>query len=446
MQAAITTLEIALGDLENNELINRREGASAQADLEANNAREIREGLQVLRLRDAMSKGAKGKIRAIENAELGRDILDAVTYLLQKDEENEKERNDQRVRAVAKAYTELSAAQKRAAVERALAEDFFLKRPSPFPPLFPAKESTPEFTEPMPYRELKGAAIGGAVLGVDWGGAGSPVRTAVNFGPTPEKIEKLLGLERCTANLAGETPPKPVAEKDAVSEPKETSFHLLAQFNSPFPAGRLLEEYWACEIPGGCILRATVKCDSGVSNPLSVTFVPGVKLKETDGRWGLVLATRHPAVLHSALHSAPFPFPEFMEEGKPEDEAGEQDGALEAAKKKALDPIHHLLQFVRACEPIPEDVADAARRALDAQEAVTLAPETLDKDEQDALRHVYFLTSPHIFQRKPLKSPFEKLEDRGYVTRVAIGNGPSAYKLTCEGKRVLSLERGAQLP
>lgn len=53
MKAAITTLEIALATLENNEPINRREGRASQADLEARNAAEIRQALVVLRACDS---------------------------------------------------------------------------------------------------------------------------------------------------------------------------------------------------------------------------------------------------------------------------------------------------------------------------------------------------------------------------------------------------------
>jgi hypothetical protein len=49
MQAAISTLEIALDILKNNEPINRAEGNVEQADLEARNAAEIEVALVVLR-------------------------------------------------------------------------------------------------------------------------------------------------------------------------------------------------------------------------------------------------------------------------------------------------------------------------------------------------------------------------------------------------------------
>lgn len=49
MQAAITTLEIALEVLETNEPINRQEGNLEQAELELVSAQEIREALEVLR-------------------------------------------------------------------------------------------------------------------------------------------------------------------------------------------------------------------------------------------------------------------------------------------------------------------------------------------------------------------------------------------------------------
>ena len=48
MNAAIVTLQIALDVLENNEPINRREGNIEQADLELNNAKEIRSVLSSL--------------------------------------------------------------------------------------------------------------------------------------------------------------------------------------------------------------------------------------------------------------------------------------------------------------------------------------------------------------------------------------------------------------
>ncbi len=53
MKAAITTLEIALETLETNEPINRNEGKPEQADLEAQNASEIRQALAVLRAASA---------------------------------------------------------------------------------------------------------------------------------------------------------------------------------------------------------------------------------------------------------------------------------------------------------------------------------------------------------------------------------------------------------
>lgn len=49
MKAAIVTLEIALGSLENNEPINRKEGKIEQADSEASGAAEIRAALKALR-------------------------------------------------------------------------------------------------------------------------------------------------------------------------------------------------------------------------------------------------------------------------------------------------------------------------------------------------------------------------------------------------------------
>jgi hypothetical protein len=49
VKAAIVNLEISLETLENNEPINRAEGNIEQADLELANAKEIREGLEVLR-------------------------------------------------------------------------------------------------------------------------------------------------------------------------------------------------------------------------------------------------------------------------------------------------------------------------------------------------------------------------------------------------------------
>lgn len=49
MEAAIIELEIVLEMLENNEPINRAEGNTAQADLEAKRAGEIRQALDVLR-------------------------------------------------------------------------------------------------------------------------------------------------------------------------------------------------------------------------------------------------------------------------------------------------------------------------------------------------------------------------------------------------------------
>lgn len=49
MTAAIATLEVALQTLETNEPINRAEGNIAQADLEAKNAVEIRQALDLLR-------------------------------------------------------------------------------------------------------------------------------------------------------------------------------------------------------------------------------------------------------------------------------------------------------------------------------------------------------------------------------------------------------------
>lgn len=49
MNAAISELEISLETLETNEPINRKEGKIAQADLEAVNAAEIRQGLRLLK-------------------------------------------------------------------------------------------------------------------------------------------------------------------------------------------------------------------------------------------------------------------------------------------------------------------------------------------------------------------------------------------------------------
>ena len=49
MKAAITQLEISLETLVTNEPINRSEGNTDQADLEAMNASEIRQALAVLR-------------------------------------------------------------------------------------------------------------------------------------------------------------------------------------------------------------------------------------------------------------------------------------------------------------------------------------------------------------------------------------------------------------
>ena len=48
MKAALTYLEIALQTLETNEGINRADGNSEQADLEANDASEIRQAMAVL--------------------------------------------------------------------------------------------------------------------------------------------------------------------------------------------------------------------------------------------------------------------------------------------------------------------------------------------------------------------------------------------------------------
>lgn len=53
MKAAITELEIALQTMETNEPINRNEGKTEQADLEAKNAADIRQALAVLRAADA---------------------------------------------------------------------------------------------------------------------------------------------------------------------------------------------------------------------------------------------------------------------------------------------------------------------------------------------------------------------------------------------------------
>lgn len=48
MKYAINELKVALSTLENNEPINRKDGNHAQADLEANNAAEIRQALHIL--------------------------------------------------------------------------------------------------------------------------------------------------------------------------------------------------------------------------------------------------------------------------------------------------------------------------------------------------------------------------------------------------------------
>jgi hypothetical protein len=52
MKAAITELEIALQTMETNEPINRNEGKTEQADLEAKNAADFRQALAVLRAAD----------------------------------------------------------------------------------------------------------------------------------------------------------------------------------------------------------------------------------------------------------------------------------------------------------------------------------------------------------------------------------------------------------
>lgn len=52
MKAAITQLEISLDTLETNEPINREKGNSAQAELEATSAAEIRQALAILRAAD----------------------------------------------------------------------------------------------------------------------------------------------------------------------------------------------------------------------------------------------------------------------------------------------------------------------------------------------------------------------------------------------------------
>lgn len=52
MKSAITTLEIALETMKNNEPINRKEGNEEQADLEAKNAAEMRQALHILRAVD----------------------------------------------------------------------------------------------------------------------------------------------------------------------------------------------------------------------------------------------------------------------------------------------------------------------------------------------------------------------------------------------------------
>ena len=49
MKAAITELEIALETMETNEPINRAEGNTEQADLEAANAADYRQALAVLK-------------------------------------------------------------------------------------------------------------------------------------------------------------------------------------------------------------------------------------------------------------------------------------------------------------------------------------------------------------------------------------------------------------
>lgn len=53
MQAAITQLEIALDVLVTNEPINRERGDIEQADLEARNAAEIRQAIDVLKAAEA---------------------------------------------------------------------------------------------------------------------------------------------------------------------------------------------------------------------------------------------------------------------------------------------------------------------------------------------------------------------------------------------------------
>jgi hypothetical protein len=59
MKAAITQLQISLDVLTTNEPINRAEGNTEQADLEAANAAEIRRAIAVLEAVEAVTKVLK---------------------------------------------------------------------------------------------------------------------------------------------------------------------------------------------------------------------------------------------------------------------------------------------------------------------------------------------------------------------------------------------------
>lgn len=62
MKAAIAELEIRLETLTNNEKINRAEGQTGQANLEAANAAEIRQAIAVLRVTETLADLAVSKI------------------------------------------------------------------------------------------------------------------------------------------------------------------------------------------------------------------------------------------------------------------------------------------------------------------------------------------------------------------------------------------------
>jgi hypothetical protein len=85
MKAAIATLEAALSTLEINEPINRNEGMTEQADLEAKSAADIRQALVVLKALTESTK-TQARHRHVNNGvddgcrECGNDLRDDIHF------------------------------------------------------------------------------------------------------------------------------------------------------------------------------------------------------------------------------------------------------------------------------------------------------------------------------------------------------------------------------